>query len=199
MLLPDQGGPRADLPALAPDLRRAEQGVTGNFTCAEIDACLWGCGPKSTDQACWTACEQKGTATAQTEFKALDACWMVQGSGACTSACVVGSAFSCWVCLYQSCPTEFKACFKAAAGGTGSATCSQIFTCFKSCSPTDSLSLLKCVWSGTAAAQQQYAAVDKCQGVAIAGSCKTACKDTASTTCTTCLSNACSAPYAACK
>jgi hypothetical protein len=186
-------------PPPKPDLYKAKPDtlITGSKTCRELDTCLWGCPSK--DQACGDKCMQQGTAQAQAQLAAFDSCWSAVINAGCKSACTPsGAAIGCWACLCVACSSQFSACFNAPAGGSGGATCTQIITCAKGCTGADTLCFVKCVWSGTAAAQSAFMAWDKCSNNAVAGACKTACAQPQSSACSSCLSVNCKPEISSC-
>ena len=81
---------------------------------------------------------------------------------------------------------------------TGSATCSGIIACFYTSNCQDDACDMACVAKGTAAAQQQFRALEQCEGSVFGITCKTCNDQTFDIACGTCLDNACKQQYAAC-
>jgi hypothetical protein len=176
----------AQLPA-APDAAPAAPGKT----CKEVDRCMMGCN----DEACEEACRQQGSAEAQAQLDALESCATSAASGSCSATL---SKLAWLGCVGAACPTQFSACFDAPAGGSGQATCLQIYACSDGCDKSDSLCLAQCVWRGTAAAQSAFYAWSKCSLAAQAKECQTACA-TSAKSCSECKGYYCPSTAAACK
>ncbi len=78
--------------------------ATGGDTCSDILACRQNC--TQGDTACYDACEAAGCASAQTAYNDLEACVFAN----CVPPCGGGNQMQCYMCIQNSCGTEYNAC-----------------------------------------------------------------------------------------
>jgi hypothetical protein len=149
--------------------------TTGTSTCAQIVACLDTC--TDGDSACYTACEAKGTASAQATFGALLTC----AQSCPTTGCATGQ-----------CATQVQACKDDGATGPGpgpgptppaGTSCGDILDCLDLCADSDTACANACRAKGTAAAQAAFNTLLACAQT---------CADP------TCIENQCAAQLQAC-
>jgi V8-like Glu-specific endopeptidase len=63
-------------------------------------------------------------------------------------------------CLQENCPEELAACFDYGELATGDDSCAEVYGCFSEC--TNNYCFTSCLEGGTAEAQQQVSALDRC-------------------------------------
>jgi len=81
--------------------------ATGNLSCSQIEDCYMTCG--DTDDACFDACYNKGSAAGQAQADALDNCEYTAYDGACKSKCTTDNQ-TCWDCCDGQCTAQINAC-----------------------------------------------------------------------------------------
>jgi len=189
-------------------------GGPGTHSCDDVYSCVYYC----SSQSCINACIAQGTVVAQQRFSAMMVCLSTADAGTCSSACSNPQSQACQSCLYSACGTEIVACiggslpdggpppsdggpppsdgWPVVGDGGGSATCDQLLQCMYNC--TTSACGQACYNTGSPAAQAQYTALANCIDTALYTTCTSACASPSSTTCDTCLNQACSQEIFAC-
>jgi len=81
---------------------------------------------------------------------------------------------------------------------SGSASCTDIYACIWNSDCQDQTCYQTCIAKGSAAAQQQYQAVDQCEQAAWGVTCSTCNDQTFDATCASCLDSTCGQQYTAC-
>jgi hypothetical protein len=83
-------------------------GPTGTMTCAQIAQCFGNCGDG--DETCFQSCFDKGSATAQQQLDALDACYETAYSQQCQTQCAAPDSQECFACMDSACTAAVQAC-----------------------------------------------------------------------------------------
>jgi hypothetical protein len=81
--------------------------TTGTLTCQQMQDCYASCA--DTDDACFEACYNKGTAAAQAQDDAVYECEMNAYEVTCKSKCTTENE-TCWNCLDAACAAQIAAC-----------------------------------------------------------------------------------------
>ncbi len=130
-------------------------GKTGTAKCGGFLTCEQACGTSSDPLSCITGCYSNLSATAQSQYAALDACISAAGGS---------DAFG-------SCPEQVLTCL--ADGTSGAKTCIEALSCAGTCGTGTDAQKAACMtgcWSQTTAAGQTgFAAALKCMGTNKAG------------------------------